>query len=420
MAQITPQGIIGKSLNEYLVDIEGKLLAIDPNWNIDPDSPDGQKNGIDAEAMANMDEGVVAAYRSKDPASAVGEALNDIGAISGVPRQQATYSVAPVTITGTPTKIIPAGVSVVRSRIDNTAWTLNSAVVIGVGGTGSGFVTCTTAGRVVAGVGELTVIGTPTAGWSSVTNPTAATQGQPEESDAEYRIRRFESVSKPGSNMVDNMEANVKAVKTVTTARVLENYLDTVDENGIPGHCLAIIVNGGSDQDVGEAIRQKKNQGCGMFPRWNEQTETWVDPKGSNGILVYVQSPVTGLVNPITFQRAIAKSIYVSVKIQRKGILPGNINELVIQAIIADSTKSLFEGNSLIGFNQGGYDIGEVVPVGRLYTPVNKVLGLYGDSYVTEIAIGTSAGALSAATIQPAYNELATFDEDNIVVTVAA
>lgn len=420
MAQITPQGIIGKSLNEYLVDIEGKLLAIDPNWNIDPDSPDGQKNGIDAEAMANMDEGVVAAYRSKDPASAVGEALNNIGAISGVPRQQATYSVAPVTLTGTPARIIPAGISIVRSRIDNTSWTLNADVVIGVGGTGSGFVTCTTAGRVVAGAGELTVIGTPTAGWSAVTNPTAATQGQPEESDAEYRIRLFESVSKPGSNMVDNMEANVKAVKTVTTARVLENYLDTVDENGIPGHCLAIIVNGGSDQDVGEAIRQKKNQGCGMFPRWNEQTETWVDPKGSNGILVYVQSPVTGLVNPITFQRAIAKSIYVSVKIQRKGILPGNINELVIQAIIADSTKSLFEGNSLIGFNQGGYDIGEVVPVGRLYTPVNKVLGLYGDSYVTEIAIGTSAGALSAATIQPAYNELATFDEDNIVVTVAA
>lgn len=420
MAQITPQGIIGKSLNEYLVDIEGKLLAIDPNWNIDPDSPDGQKNGIDAEAMANMDEGIVAAYRSKDPASAVGEALNNIGAISGVPRQLATYSVAPVTITGTPTSIIPADVSVVRSRIDNTAWTFNADVVIGVGGTGSGFVTCTTAGRVVAGAGELTVIGTPTAGWSSVTNPTAATQGQPEEGDPEYRIRRFESVSKPGSNMVDNMEANVKAVKTVTTARVLENYLDTPDENGIPGHCLAIIVNGGSDQEVGEAIRQKKNQGCGMFPRWNEQTETWIDPQGSNGILVYVQSPVTGLVNPITFQRAIAKSIYVSVKIQRKGILPGNINELVIQAIIADSTKSLFEGNSLIGFNQGGYDIGEVVPVGRLYTPVNKVLGLYGDSYVTEITIGASAGSLSAATIQPAYNELATFGEDNIVVTVAA
>ena len=420
MAQITPQGIIGKSLNEYLVDIEGKLLAIDPNWNIDPDSPDGQKNGIDAEAMANMDEGIVAAYRSKDPASAVGEALNDIGAISGVPRQLATYSVAPVTLTGTPTSIIPADVSVVRSRIDNTAWTFNADVVIGVGGTGSGFVTCTTSGRVVAGAGELTVIGTPTAGWSSVTNPTAATQGQPEESEAEYRIRRFESVSKPGSNMVDNMEANVKAVKTVTTARVLENYLDTVDENGIPGHCLAIIVNGGSDADVGEAIRQKKNPGCGMFPRWNEQTETWVDPKGSNGILVYVQSPVTGLVNPITFQRAIAKSIYADIKIQRKGILPGNINDLIIKAIIADATKSLFEGAGVSGFNQGGYDIGEVVPVGRLYTPVNKVLGLYGDSYVTSITIGTSAGALSAATIQPAYNELATFDEDNIVVTVAA
>lgn len=420
MAQITPQGIIGKSLNEYLVDIEGKLLAIDPNWNIDSDSPDGQKNGIDAEAMANMDEGVVAAYRSKDPASAVGEALNDIGSISGVPRQLATYSVAPITITGTPTRIIPAGVSVVRSRTDNTSWTLNSDIVIGAGGSGIGFVTCTTAGRVVAGAGELTVIGTPTAGWSSVTNPTAATQGQPEETDAEYRLRRSESVSKPGSNMVDNMIANVGAVKTVTSVKVYENYLDTVDVNGIPGHSLAIIVNGGSDADVGLAIQQKKNQGCGMFPRWNEQTETWVDPKGPNGVLVYIQSPVTGLTNPITFQRAIAKSIYVDVKIQRKGVLPGNINDLIIKAIIADATKALFDGNSLIGFNQGGYDIGEVVPVGRIYTPVNKVLGLYGDSYATEITIGSSAGSLGSATIQPAYNELATFDEDNITVTVTA
>jgi len=108
MAQVTPQGIVGVSLNEYLAMIETGMLAIDPKWNIDPDSPDGQKNGIDAETLANLDEGIVAAYRSKDPASATGESLNDIGAISGVPRQFATFSVAPITLSGTPGASIPA------------------------------------------------------------------------------------------------------------------------------------------------------------------------------------------------------------------------------------------------------------------------------------------------------------------------
>lgn len=420
MAQVTAQGITGVSLNEYLSAIEAKLLNIDPAWNIDPDSPDGQKNGTDAETLANLDEALVAVYRSKDPASAIGESLNDIGAISGIPRQLATFSVAPVILTGVPTSIIPANVTVIRSRIDNTAWTLNSSVVIGSSGSGTGFVTCVTAGRISVMPGELTVIGTPTPGLSSVTNPLAATQGQAEETDAEYRIRRTESVSINGSNSLDNMTAKVGAVSTVTSVKVYENYLDTADINGIPGHSIAIVVNGGSDADVGLAISQKKNPGCGMFPRWNEQTETWIDTPGTNGVLVYVKSPVTGLENPFTFQRALALSIYVNIQIQRKGTLPSNIGQLIIQAVIADATKALFSGDTSIGFNQGGYDIGEVVPVGRLYTPVNKILGQYGDSYATSITIGTSSGSLGSATITPAYNQLATFDEDNIVVTVTA
>jgi len=420
MAQVTPQGIVGVSLNEYLAMIEAGMLAIDPKWNIEPDSPDGQKNGIDAETLANLDEGIVAAYRSKDPASATGESLNDIGAISGVPRQFATFSVAPITLSGTPGASIPAVVTVIRSRIDNTAWTLNSTLTIGPSGTAAGFVTCVTAGRVVADAGELTVIGTPTAGLSSATNPSAATQGQPEETDQEFRIRRSNSVSLAGSNMLDNMYASLGAVSGVTAVQVYENTnISPADANGVPVHGIAVVVNGGSDQDIGEAIRSRKNPGAAMLPRWNQDTDTWIDPPGDNGVLVYVTSPKTGLQNPITFQRAKSRSIFIKVMVQRIGILPSDIEQQIVQAIILDATKSLFS-DSTIGFNQGGYDIGEIVPVGRFYTPVNKVLGKYGDSYATSITIGRTADSLSATPIQPAYNELATFSEENIDVVVAA
>lgn len=420
MAEITSTGIIGKSLNDYLVELQEKYREIDPDWNIDADSPDGQIIGVHAEMLANLDEAVVAAYRSKDPASAIGEALNDIGEISGVNRQAATYSVAPISVTGAIGSIIPALTSQVRSRVDNTVWTLNSAIIIGADGTGTGFVTCTTPGRVPASIGDLTVIGTNIAGWYSVTNPQAATQGEPEESNSTFRARRTQSVSLPGSNMLDNMYASVGSVKGVTDVKVLENdRYDPVDVNGIPLHSIAVVVNGGSDADIALAMYVKKNPGAAMYPRYNDVTDTWIDPPGTNGVHVDATSPVTGNTKSMTFQRAIGLPVYVRYEIKQIGSLPSDIAKRITDATIADATKNLFADDSAsLGFNQGGYDIGEVVPVGRFYTPANKVLGLYGDSYVNSITIGISEDNLAAAPIQPAYNQLPVFNEDNISVVV--
>jgi hypothetical protein len=417
MAQITDQGITGRSLNEYLGDIKEKTLAIDPEWNIDPDSPDGQRIGIEAEMFANLDEAVVAAYRSKDPDSATGEALRDIGKISGIPIREATYSVAPITVTGQTGTHIPAQ-SQVRSRVDNTAWLTTAAIVIGVGQTATGFATCTTPGRVLASPGELTVIGTPIAGWSSVTNGEAAA-GVPAESDEDFRIRRNNGVSRAGSNMRDNMEANIASVPGVTDVKVLENSSDSpVDVDGVPYTGIAVIVNGGSDADIGLAMYQKHNPGTPMLPRYSSKTDTWIDTPGANGVKVDVISPATGNKAVMTFQRATGLPIFVAITIQREGDLPSNIEYLIKKAVIADSTRSLFSGETSTGFNRGGYDIGEKVPPGRIYTPVNKVLGQYGDSYITSLTIGISAVAQGLTPIQPTIAQIATFDPDNIQVTV--
>lgn len=417
MAKITDQGITGSSLNDYLADLKTRTLAIDPDWNLDPDAPDGQKMGIDAEMLANLDEGIVAAYRAKDPDSATGEALRNIGKISGVAIRDATYSVAPVTITGTAGLVLPAN-SQIRSRIDNTLWLTTAAIVVGVSQTASGFATCVTPGRVLAAAGELTVIGTPYPGWASVTNAAAA-PGEDAESDVDFRARRNKSVSLPGSNMKDNMQAAVANVAGVTDVRILENSSDDpVDPDGIPYTAIALIVNGGSDQDIGLAMYSKYNPGTPMYPRYSTKTDTWVDPPGASGVKVKIVSPSTGNTETMTFQRAVALPIYVNVVVQRKGNLPSDIEQRIKDAIVEDSTRKLFADDEVTGFNQGGYDIGEIVPVGRLYTPVNKVLGQYGDSYITTLTIGRSAGSQGVTPIQPGIAELATFDPDNITVSV--
>lgn len=417
MAKITDQGITGSSLNDYLAELKTRTLAIDPDWNLDPDAPDGQKLGIDAEMLANLDEGIVAAYRAKDPDSATGEALRNIGKISGVAIRDATYSVAPVTITGTAGLVLPAN-SQIRSRIDNTLWLTTAAIVVGVSQTAGGFATCVTPGRVLAAAGELTVIGTPYPGWASVTNAAAA-PGEDAESDVDFRARRNKSVSLPGSNMKDNMQAAVANVAGVTDVRILENSSDDpVDPDGIPYTAIALIVNGGSDQDIGLAMYSKYNPGTPMYPRYSTKTDTWVDPPGASGVKVNIVSPSTGNTETMTFQRAVALPIYVNVVVQRKGSLPSDIEQRIKDAIVEDSTRKLFADDEVTGFNQGGYDIGEIVPVGRLYTPVNKVLGQYGDSYITTLTIGRSAGSQGVTPIQPGIAELATFDPDNITVSV--
>ena len=417
MAEITDQGITGTSLNDYLADINTRTLAIDPDWNIDPDTPDGQRIGIEAEMLANLDEGIVAAYRAKDPDSATGEALRNIGKISGVAIRDATYSVAPITITGQAGTVLPAN-SQIRSNVDNTLWLTTAAIVIGVSQSATGFATCVTPGRVLAAAGELTVIGTPYPGWSSVTNAAAA-PGEAAESDVEFRSRRNNSVSLPGSNMKDNMLAAVANVAGVTDVKILENNSDDpVDPDGIPYTAIAVIVNGGTDQGIGQAMYSKYNPGTPMYPRYSTKTDTWVDPPGTTGVKVQITSPSTGNIETMTFQRAVALPIYVSVAVQRKGNLPSDIEQRIKDAIVEDSTKKLFSDDQVKGFNQGGYDIGEVVPVGRLYTPVNKVLGQYGDSYITSLTIGLSAGSQGVMPIQPGIAELATFDPDNITVSV--
>jgi hypothetical protein len=417
MAEITEQGITGRSLNEYLSDIETRTLAIDPDWNIDADSPDGQRIGIDSELLANLDEAVVAVYRSKDPDSATGEALRDIGKISGVPIREATYSIAPITVVGAAGTAIPAN-SQVRSRIDNSVWLTTAIIVIGLSETATGFATCATPGRVLASAGELTVIGTPYPGWATVTNGEAAA-GENAETDTDFRKRRNESVARAGSNMRDNMVANLASVPGVTDVKVLENSSDDpFDVDGVPYCGIAIIVNGGSDADVGLAIYQKHNPGTPMLPRYSAKTDTWIDPQGANGVKVEVTSPVTGNKDTVTFQRATGLPIFVHVTYQKEGDLPSDIDTQLKNAIVADSTRQLFDGETTTGFNKGGYDIGEKVVPGRLYTPVNKVLGKYGDSYVTALTIGLNAISQGLTPIQPTIAQIATFDADNIAVTV--
>src|SRR5690625_3510044 len=107
MATINEHGATAITLAEYMERLRAAYLAIDPDWNIEPESPDGQKLAIDAELLANLDEAVIHAYHSVDPNSAVGQQLDRIAQFAAITRQAATPSTAIVTFQGVEGAQIP-------------------------------------------------------------------------------------------------------------------------------------------------------------------------------------------------------------------------------------------------------------------------------------------------------------------------
>lgn len=398
MAKVSNQGITGKSLNEYEDEVKQGYQDINSDWNVEPESPDGQAIAIWAELLANLDEIVQYAYMSRDPATAQGQALNDIADYAGLQRQDATYSTCPVTLSGVNGTLIPQG-SRIRNSATDTQWELDTETEIQ--GNTSAFVTAVEAGRKTAAIGALTEIVDPVAGWQSVTNPEAAAQGEDEEPEEEFRIRRNQSVARLGSNQIDNIFSAVSNVDSVNQVKTYENSESAANANGLNPNSIAIFVRGGENSDIFDAIAAKKNPGVNMNADngiANEQTETAQTPLGQD----------VG----ITFFRPETVSIFVTVTISTDQLSQSQ-KPSIKQAIVDFSLEGLTGQGD--GFTRRGFQIGERVAAGRLYTPVNEIVA--GEGFVESIEVSDSESGDGATSVPIAFNQLAVFDVSNITVT---
>ena len=116
-------------------------------------------------------------------------------------------------------------------------------------------------GSKVANAGTLTVIETPVAGWSSVTNLLDADLGSDAETDAALRIRRELELHDLGFSALEAVQAHVSKVAGVTAVRVFENTTSAVDSDGLPAKSFECLVEGGDDAEVATAILESKPLG---------------------------------------------------------------------------------------------------------------------------------------------------------------
>ena len=99
--------------------------------NTDPDSPDGQRIGIEAKARSDLQQFVLALYQQIDPDFASGETLNRIIKLCGIARQPPARSSVNLTVTADRVLTLPAGWRV--SDDLGQVWTTASAQTLAPG-----------------------------------------------------------------------------------------------------------------------------------------------------------------------------------------------------------------------------------------------------------------------------------------------
>lgn len=403
MAEVTAQGYVLKTQNEWFDEERQLYLDIDPDWNLDPSTPDGLKLAHDAEVFGVLDETLQQAYNSKDPNKAVKVDLDVICALTGTLRSDGTPSNVAVTLTGTTGTIIDAGKRI-ESTTTGSRWTIDQTVTL-VAGTASTTATCTVLGPTQADIGTLTNILDTVGGWTGTTNPTAATPGTDEQIDSSLRVERATAVGRPGNNQIDSMLGELFAVSGVRRVKIYENdtnsgaFHATDNPHTLPAHSISVIVDGGALADVGMAIYVKKNPGVLLNQSGTPLSTTVTSPNyPTNTKLIRWATPLY-------------VDMIVAIVLKDDGTLPTNIADLIDEAFLEFAAGDLVPAD--VGFKMQGFDIGEDVPYLTLTTPINKVIGEFGNSYIQSFTVNGGT-----ANIAIAFNELSRWTSANISTTV--
>lgn len=403
MASLTSTGYVLQTQNEWFAQERQFYVEIDPLWNLDPSTPDGLKMAHDSEIFYALDETLQRAYNSKDPNKAKGPDLDIICSLTGTKRSSGSASNVELTLTATPGTVIFKD-NLFESVVTGSRWATDQTVTADGSGTVSVNATCTVAGPTQADANTITRIVDVVAGLASVTNPDPATPGTDAQSNEQLRVTRATAVGRPGNNQIDSLYGELYAVPGVRRVKVYENdtgsgSVSADNPHGLPAHSIAPIIDGGTDEDVAMAIYLKKNPGAALYQAGTPFEVEVTSPKyPANKKIIRASRPIYIDMNVV-------------IDITDDGTLPPDVDQLIKEAVMEFAAGDLIPAD--VGFKISGFDIGESVPYSTMFTPINKVIGSYGNSYVSLLEIN---GASTNVAI--AFNEMSRWTEANITVVV--
>lgn len=417
----------------------GASAGTESDGSIPAASVAGQIVAIMTDALSALWEGQEAIHSAANPEQATGAALDAVCAITGTLRDAEASSTVDAVCAGTPgTALLTGRVATVEtsgtrfaSTADKTiaaatAWVALTAYVVGdtrtnasriyrciANGTsaGAGGPTTTAAditdatahwayagegtgyvdvpfeaedtGPLGADTGTLNEIATPVSGWSSVRNLEDAELGADQASDAALRVQREAELEAQGNATADAIRADVLQVEGVTACRVFQNQTLVTDGDGLPGKSIEVLVLGGDDDAVAQAIWDSAGAGIETY---GTTTETVTDDAGN--------------VQTVKFTRPSAINIWIIVAVTKYVTeFPTDGSDQIEDAILALD-----------------YPIGKDVTAWAIGSPLDAIAGVLD---VTSVLIGTADPPVASTTITIGARQIASLDSARITVNLS-
>jgi uncharacterized phage protein gp47/JayE len=326
--QIGATGVTVKTAAEITSDLVTGLQSIyGADIQTDQNSSDGQEIGILVQQGVDIRELIVQTNNNFDPDQASGALLDQRVTLNLIQRQGGTYTSQPMDIVVNETVNLegldadfnnPNGTGYTVQDGNGNQFILTDSQTL-TAGTHAGIAFRAKAiGAVNVPIDTITIPVTIIPGVVSVNNSSAATSvGQTQETDPQLRVRRQSSTSIASQGYLNGLEGVLANIVGVTAAKVYENVYDAPDANGIPGHGIWAIVNGGANLDIAKVIYVKKDPGANM--------------KG--GVTVNITT-ISGSLFVVKFDRPTPENLYIQFTIKTT-VAGYNFDQTAIKKYIA-------------------------------------------------------------------------------------
>lgn len=187
-------------------------------------------------------------------------------------------------------------------------------------------------GKITLPYGIVTKMVNNITGFDSVTNLLEPTYGRNAETDIELRQSYIAKSALRSNTMIDSIVAELlNNIDNVESASGYENDTDYIDERGLPPHSVEIIVEGGDNTKIAQAILRRKAGGI------QTHGSVVVNVPGNYGDSI-----------PIRFNRPEYLHTWLRLVLHgNPGTLPTNYAQLTIQSLLEDKAQ-LLAGTNLL------------------------------------------------------------------------
>ena len=366
--------------------------ALGEDISLEDSTPQGRLIDIETTARAAVVENNALVANLFNVMLSYGIFLDAMLANFGMYREGATASRVSVKITGQKGTVIPSGSQ--ASTSNGIVFYAENDLTIGEDGSVQGTFLSLELGAIACAAGELNKIIDGTFGWETISNIAPAVLGTDRESDAHFKQRFLNSGLFTGKALLENYYSSILGVENVQSAFVYDNYTNDniiYDTVSILPHSIYCCVDGGTDEDVANAIFAVKSSGCGY----------------TGDVSVQIKDKWFGALYSVKFNRPEIVDIYISISVDRGTSASTELEESIKNSVLS------FANGEIAGYT--GLNIGVNVSPFEIAAGINALIpGIT----VKNLKVGTSEDNLSTDEIKIHVNQKAAVAYENIKVII--